>query len=53
MTRLGSQRHKKKELHLVGYYHHRITMHGFTNVKITKILTKALRVTAIQAVAHQ
>jgi len=33
VTRVGSQRHKKKKLHLVGYFHSCITMHGFMNVK--------------------
>jgi hypothetical protein len=32
MTRVGSQRHKKK-VHLVGYFYSCITMHGVMNVK--------------------
>jgi len=31
MTRVGSQRHRKKKLHLVGSFHSYITTHGLKN----------------------
>jgi hypothetical protein len=31
MTCVGSQSHRKNKLHLVGYFHNYIMMHGLTN----------------------
>ena len=41
MTRVGSQCHsKKKKIHLVGYFHNCITMHGFMNIKSVFLITE-------------